>query len=288
MEAVKIKRKPEWLRVKVQGDRKATDVYKVLETLNLNTVCKEANCPNRMECYNRKTATFMILGSVCTRHCTFCNVSKGCPETVNKDEPKNLAKAVESLGLKHVVITSVTRDDLEDGGASHFAKCVEEIRKVNDKVTIEVLIPDLQGSVEALKIVVDSKPDIINHNMETAKPLYPRVRPKAIYERSLELLENVKKMDPNILTKSGIMVGLGENKEQVEVVIEDLVKHGCDIMTIGQYLQPSPKHHPVIEYVHPTMFDYYRDKAKEKGVRFIMSGPLVRSSYHADMPVSKE
>lgn len=288
METVKIKRKPEWLRVKVQGDRKATDVYKILETLNLNTVCKEANCPNKMECYNRKTATFMILGSTCTRHCTFCNVSKGCPEIVNKDEPKNLAKAVESLGLKHVVITSVTRDDLEDGGAAHFAECVREIRKVNDKVTIEVLIPDFQGSLDALKVVVESNPDIINHNIETVKTLYSSVRPKAIYERSLELLDKVKKLNPKILTKSGIMVGLGETKEQIEVVIDDLVKHGCDILTIGQYLQPSPKHHPVVEYIHPTMFDYYRDKAKEKGIRFIMSGPLVRSSYHADMPISKE
>ncbi|MEG0371979.1 MAG: lipoyl synthase [Clostridium sp.] len=288
METLKIGRKPEWLRVKVQGDQRANEVFKVLESLSLNTVCKEANCPNKMECYNRKTATFMILGNVCTRHCTFCNVSKGAPENINRDEPNNLAIAVKRLSLRHVVITSVTRDDLTDGGAQHFADCVNTIRKENDKVTIEVLIPDLQGNWEALKTIVESKPDIINHNVETVKHLYKNVRPKAIYTRSLELLRRVKEMDSEILTKSGIMLGLGEKKEQVHQLFMDVVDNKCDILTIGQYLQPSIKHHPVIEYIHPDVFDEYRDKAKEIGIKYIMSGPLVRSSYHADVPVMKK
>lgn len=285
METVKIGRKPEWLRIKVQGDKKATDVFKALDSLSLNTVCKEANCPNKMECYNRKTATFMILGSVCTRNCTFCDVTKGCAETVNKDEPKNLAIAVEKLGLRHVVMTSVTRDDLEDGGAKHFADCINEIRNLNKDVTIEVLIPDLQGNWDALKVIVDAKPDIINHNVETIKSLYKKVRPMAIYERSVELLKKVKEMDSEILTKSGIMVGLGESKELVYELFNDLAGVNCDILTIGQYLRPSLKHTPVIEYVHPDVFDEYRDKAKEIGIKYVMSGPLVRSSYKADMPL---
>ncbi len=284
METTKIGRKPEWLRIKVQGDQKASEVFKALDSLSLNTVCKEANCPNKMECYNRKTATFMILGSVCTRNCTFCDVTKGKPQEVNKDEPKNLAVAVNKLGLRHVVITTVTRDDLPDGGAAHFAECVKEIRKANKDVTIEVLISDLRGNWDALKVIVDSKPDIINHNVETVKDLQSKLRPMARYERSLGLLEKVKEMDPTLLTKSGIMVGVGETKEQVYELFKDLVNIKCDILTIGQYLRPSLKHHPVVEYVHPTVFDEYRDKAKETGIKYVMSGPLVRSSYKADMP----
>ncbi|KMT21140.1 lipoyl synthase [Clostridium cylindrosporum] len=288
METVKIGRKPEWLRIKVQGDQKANEVYKALDSLALNTVCKEANCPNKMECYNRKTATFMILGNVCTRNCTFCNVTKGRTEEVNPEEPKNIAVAVEKLGLRHVVITTVTRDDLKDGGAAHFAECIKEIRKLNKNVTIEVLISDLRGNWDALKVIVDAKPDVLNHNVETVKSLYKNVRPMAIYERSMELLKRVKEIDSSILTKSGIMVGLGETKEQVFELFGDLVSQGCDILTVGQYLRPSLKHHPVIEYVHPTVFDEYRDKAKEAGIKFVMSGPLVRSSYKADMPFSGE
>ena len=284
METTKIGRKPEWLRIKVQGDKKTSEVFKALDSLSLNTVCKEANCPNKMECYNRKTATFMILGSVCTRNCTFCDVTTGRPEAINPDEPKNLGIAVNKLGLRHVVITTVTRDDLPDGGAAHFAECVKEIRKANKDVTIEVLISDLKGDEDALKVIVDSKPDIINHNVETVKSLQKELRPMARYERSLGVLEKVKEMDPTILTKSGIMVGVGETKEQVYELFEDLVKIKCDILTIGQYLRPSLKHHPVVEYVHPTVFDEYRDKAKEAGIKYVMSGPLVRSSYKADMP----
>ena len=284
METTKIGRKPEWLRIKVQGDKKTSEVFKALDSLSLNTVCKEANCPNKMECYNRKTATFMILGSVCTRNCTFCDVTTGRPEAINPDEPKNLGIAVNKLGLRHVVITTVTRDDLPDGGAAHFAECVKEIRKANKDVTIEVLISDLRGNWDALKVIVDSKPDIINHNVETVKDLQKELRPMARYERSLGVLEKVKEMDPTILTKSGIMVGVGETKEEVYELFEDLVNIKCDILTIGQYLRPSLKHHPVVEYVHPTVFDEYRDKAKEAGIKYVMSGPLVRSSYKADMP----
>ena len=284
METTKIGRKPEWLRIKVQGDKKTSEVFKALDSLSLNTVCKEANCPNKMECYNRKTATFMILGSVCTRNCTFCDVTTGRPEAINPDEPKNLGIAVNKLGLRHVVITTVTRDDLPAGGAAHFAECVKEIRKANKDVTIEVLISDLKGDEDALKVIVDSKPDIINHNVETVKSLQKELRPMARYERSLGVLEKVKEMDPSILTKSGIMVGVGETKEQVYELFEDLVNIKCDILTIGQYLRPSLKHHPVVEYVHPTVFDEYRDKAKEAGIKYVMSGPLVRSSYKADMP----
>lgn len=284
METVKIGRKPEWLRIKVQGDQKATEVYKALESLSLNTVCKEANCPNKMECYNRKTATFMILGSVCTRNCTFCDVAKGRPEEVNKDEPKNLGIAVNELGLRHVVLTTVTRDDLKDGGAAHFAECVKEIRKANKDVTIEVLISDLKGDRDALKVIVDSKPDVINHNVETVKSLQSKLRPLARYERSLEVLKRVKEMDDSILTKSGIMVGVGETKEEVFELFKDLVDINLDIFTIGQYLRPSLKHLPVAEYVHPDVFDEYSVKAKETGIKYVMSGPLVRSSYKADMP----
>lgn len=288
METVKIGRKPEWLRIKVEGDEKAKEVFKALDSLSLNTVCKEANCPNRMECYNRKTATFMILGSVCTRNCTFCDVNKGRPETVNPDEPKNLGIAVNKLNLRHVVLTTVTRDDLEDGGASHFAECVKEIRKANKDVTIEVLISDLRGNKDALKVIVDSKPDIINHNVETVKSLQSKLRPMAAYERSLEVLRRVKEMDDTILTKSGIMVGVGETKEEVEELFGDLVENNVDIFTIGQYLRPSVKHLPVVEYVHPDVFDEYAEKAKARGIKYVMSGPLVRSSYKADVPIKGE
>lgn len=206
-----------------------------------------------------------------------------------KDEPKNIAKAVETLGLRHVVITQVTRDDLEDGGAAHFAECIKEIRKLGrDNVTVEVLISDLRGNWDALKVIVDAKPDVLNHNVETVSALYSKVRPMAIYERSLELLKRVKEMDSTILTKSGIMVGLGEEKEQVIGLFGDLASIGCDILTVGQYLRPSLKHYPVVEYVNPTVFDEYRDKAKEAGIKYVMSGPLVRSSYKADMPFTGE
>jgi lipoate synthase len=276
------KRKPEWLKIKIKGGESSDTVHKILKEHSLNTVCREANCPNRCECFSKRTATFMVLGRNCTRNCTFCNVTKEKPEIVDEKEPFNVAQAVSKLDLKHAVITSVTRDDIPDGGSGHFAKIVEEIRKLNKKITIEVLIPDFRGDEEALKKVVNSKPDVINHNVETAPSLYKEVRPMAVYERSLELLSNVKKMDNSILTKSGFMLGLGETEEDVISILKDLKEIDCDIITIGQYLAPSSKHHPVIEYIHPDTFKRYEDIALDMGFKYVSSGPLVRSSYYAE------
>lgn len=273
---------PDWLKIKVKAQQDINYVNDLLKTLNLNTVCEHANCPNLMECYNRKTATFMILGSMCTRNCTFCNVTKGKTENVDPHEPDHVAQAVRKLGLKHVVVTSVTRDDLEDGGAGHFADVIKIIKELNSNVTVEVLIPDFAGNEGALKKVVDAKPEIINHNIETVQRLYPEVRPKADYRRSLELLENIKNMDGTILSKSGIMVGLGEKESEVIEVFKDLRSVGCDILTVGQYLSPSPQHHPVVEYIHPDIFSMYKERAEEMGFKYVASAPLVRSSYHAD------
>lgn len=274
-------RKPDWLKVKIRSGAESNTVNQILNRLSLHTVCQEANCPNLMECFSKKTATFMILGSQCTRNCKFCNVTKGKPEPVDEKEPVNVANAVNELGLKYVVITSVTRDDLNDGGASHFAKVIESIKDINENIIVEVLIPDFKGDELALKKVVKAKPEVINHNVETIPRLYSTVRPMAIYERSLKLLENVKKMDKNILTKSGIMLGLGEKEEEVIELMKDLLKVNCDMLTIGQYLAPSKKHHPVIEYVHPEQFEKYKEIGMELGFKFVASAPLVRSSYHA-------
>ncbi|MEL7650146.1 MAG: lipoyl synthase [Sedimentibacter sp.] len=273
---------PDWLKIKVKSSQDINYVNDLLKTLNLNTVCEHANCPNLMECYNRKTATFMILGSMCTRNCTFCNVTKGKTENVDPHEPEHVAQAVRKLGLKHVVVTSVTRDDLEDGGAGHFADVIKRIKELNSSVTVEVLIPDFAGNEAALKKVVVAKPEIINHNIETVQRLYAEVRPKADYRRSLELLENIKNMDGTILSKSGIMVGLGEKESEVIEVFKDLRSVGCDILTVGQYLAPSPQHHPVVEYIHPDIFSMYKERAEEMGFKYVASAPLVRSSYHAD------
>ena len=274
-------RKPDWLKIKVQSNSKLNGVAEMLKKLNLNTVCQEANCPNLMECFSNKTATFMILGRECTRNCTFCTVSKNSPMTVDDQEPSNVAEGVKKLRLKHVVITSVTRDDLPDGGANHFVEVIKAVRETSPNTAIEVLIPDFKGDKDALMKVVDAKPKVINHNIETIKRLYPEVRAMAEYERSLELLKMVKEMDPSIFSKSGLMVGLGETKEEVFELLADLRKYECDIVTIGQYLAPSKKHHPVIEYVTPEVFEIYKKKAEELGFQFVASGPLVRSSYHA-------
>lgn len=276
-----MKRKPEWLRINMAKGRNLGYVKDILTKHSLNTVCEEANCPNRMECFSKKTATFMILGSECSRNCRFCNVSHGTLEEVNPNEPENVAKATKELGLKHVVITSVTRDDLPDGGAGHFAKVVNAIKAKDDKIVVEVLIPDLKGEKEAIKTIVESKPEIINHNIETVPRLYKGVRPMAIYERSLDVLKQVKEMDKSIFTKSGIMVGLGETEDEVIEVMKDLRNVDCDFLTIGQYLAPSKKHHPVIEYVTPETFEKYKVKAEELGFSFVASSPLVRSSYNA-------
>ncbi len=274
--------KPEWIKVRLKGEHQLRQVKEMLDRLSLHTVCEEANCPNIAECFGRKTATFMILGRVCTRNCTFCNVTKGSVQPLDPNEPRHVAEAVKELQLRHVVVTSVTRDDLPDGGAGQFAEVINSIKALDKKVVVEVLIPDFQGDRDALKLVVDAKPEIINHNVETVPRLYPTVRPMAKYQRSLDLLRNVKEMDDSILTKSGIMLGLGERETEVIDVLKDLRNVGCDLMTIGQYLAPSKKHHPVVEYISPEVFDRYKDIGMEMGFKHVASSPLVRSSYHAD------
>lgn len=279
---ISYKRKPDWLRVKIQGSSTSQDVEAMVEGLSLHTVCVEANCPNRMECFNRKTATFMILGRHCTRNCAFCNVTHSEPTPVDVDEPDKVADAVVKLGLRHAVITSVTRDDLPDGGASHFAAVVRAIRQRAPGVAVELLIPDLQGSWSALKTVMDSKPDVLNHNVETVPELYSAVRPQADFRQSVELLRQCKEMDPQIKTKSGIMLGLGETHEQIVFVLNALREAKVDLLTIGQYLQPSEAHYPVQEYVTPKAFENLKRLALEMGFEAVASSPLVRSSYHAD------
>ncbi len=274
-------RKPEWLRIKIQSNNEVREVEELLGTLNLNTVCREARCPNRCECYSKKTATFMIMGSVCTRGCTFCNVRGGKPELLNSEEPINIARAVEKLGLKYVVVTSVTRDDLEDGGADHFGRMVEDIRRAAPDVRVEILIPDLKGSRDALERIAQAFPEVLNHNIETVPRLYSTVRPEAEYRRSLEVLRDIKEMNPEIKTKSGIMLGLGETREEVIEVFRDLREHDCDLLTIGQYLRPSREHTPMERYITPEEFSWYSERAIEMGFQGVASGPLVRSSYNA-------
>ncbi len=275
-------KKPDWLKVRLQGGGVTAKVRKTLEDLQLNTVCTEANCPNKMECYERGTATFMILGRNCTRNCTFCNVSRNMPDEVNLEEPLKVAEAVKRLGLKHAVITSVTRDDLPDQGAGQFVKVVEEIRKISPQVTIELLIPDMQGKKDLLDMIIMSQPDILNHNIETVPGLYSEVRPMADFKRSIEVIRYFKEKDPDMITKSGMMLGLGETEKEVLEAIEELASAKCDILTLGQYMQPSSKHIEVKEYVKPEIFDYYKEKAYEAGFKNVASAPLVRSSYHAE------
>jgi len=285
MENNLMKRKPYWLKVKSNTGDENIEVMKMLRELNLHTVCEEAGCPNCGECFGKRTATFMIMGRNCTRNCKFCNVTKGIPSEIDIDEPQNIAEAVRKLGLRHVVITSVTRDDLIDGGSTHFANVIAAIkRELKDKApVIEVLIPDFQGDFNALKTVINAKPDIINHNIETIARLYSSVRPLAIYERSLELLKRVHEYGAGIISKSGIMVGLGESFEEVLTVLRDLRNSKCELLTVGQYLAPSKLHHPVIEYIHPAVFDEYKKQGQAMGFRYVASGPLVRSSYMADI-----
>jgi lipoic acid synthetase len=273
--------KPEWLKKRIPNKRSIEEMEVLLRGLSLHTVCEGANCPNAGECFASRTATFMILGDTCTRNCRFCAVKKGEPLSLDPNEPEHVAEAAQKLALKHIVITSVTRDDLPDGGADHFASLVRCLRKACPNSTVELLIPDLQGNWEALEIIVNERPDVLNHNVETVPSLYPLVRPQAKYERSIELLRRVKEIDSSIITKSGLMVGLGEETEEVISVMGDLVDAGCDMLTIGQYLQPSPAHLPIAEYVTPEQFERYKRIALEKGFSFVASGPFVRSSYHA-------
>ncbi|MBM7855364.1 lipoic acid synthetase [Desulfohalotomaculum tongense] len=277
----KERRFPDWMRRKVTCSQDLARTREMLKDLSLNTVCQSARCPNLSECFSRRTATFMILGPVCTRGCRFCAVDKGLPEPPDIHEPERVAEAAVRLGLKHVVVTSVTRDDLPDGGAQHFANTIEAIRKRLPCSTIEVLIPDFRGDREALYKVVQAKPDVINHNVETVPRLYSDVRPQADYKRSLELLKQSKKLNSGILTKSGLMVGLGETTAEVLQVMSDLRRVGCSILTIGQYLQPTADHLPVGEYITPQTYQYYRDKGFSMGFNAVEAGPYVRSSYRA-------
>ena len=283
---IKLK-KPLWLRVKAPTGTIFEKTKGIIKNKPLNTVCEEAACPNIGECWNKKHAAFMILGSVCTRACRFCNIKTGLPDKLDPHEPQKVAISVRKLGLKHVVITSVDRDDLEDGGANHFAKCIIAIRKLSPNVSIEVLTPDFLKKNDAYRIVVNARPDIFNHNIETVPSLHRKIRPGAKYFNSLNLLHNVKKLDSNIFTKSGIMVGLGETKEEVIQVMDDLRVANVDFLTIGQYLQPTPKHATVHRYVNLEEFDYYKKIAKVKGFGMVSSSPLTRSSYHAEEDFNK-
>lgn len=273
--------KPVWLRKKYVTDPNQDLVEEILKTFSLNTVCREAMCPNYRECFAHKTATFLILGKNCTRNCGFCNVGHCRPEPVDPDEPERVGKATAGLGLRYVVVTSVTRDDLPDGGAAHFAAVVREIRKLSPTIAIEVLIPDFQGNESALAVVVDAGPAVISHNIETVKDLYSQVRAQADYRRSLGVIKNIGRLNSQIRGKSGIMVGLGESKEQVIELFEDLRSVNCSILTIGQYLAPSREHYPVKEFVKPEVFEEYRRIAMNMGFEYVASAPFVRSSYHA-------
>lgn len=256
-------------------------IKKLLRRLNLHTVCEEANCPNIGDCFSRKTATFMIMGDVCTRNCPYCNVSNGKPQALDPQEPENVANAVKTLGLKHVVITSVDRDDLPDGGASHFANVIKKVREINPGITIEVLMPDFKGSIESLKTVLDANPEVVNHNIETVKELYKIVRPQGNYERSLKILKSIKEINPKTISKSGFMVGLGETKEQIINLMEDLYKNNVEILTIGQYLQPSKNHLPVYRYYSEEEFKELEEIGYKIGFKYVFSGVLIRSSFNA-------
>ncbi len=280
-------RKPEWLKIKLNTNENYTDLKKLMREKNLNTVCEEAKCPNIHECWAvRRTATFMILGAVCTRACRFCAVKTGLPTELDLAEPERVADSVALMNLKHAVVTAVARDDLKDGGAEVFAETVRAIRRKSPFTTIEVLPSDMGGDYDNLKMLMDAKPDILNHNIETVRELTPRVRARAKYERSLEVLKRAKEMQPQIPTKSSLMIGLGETKEQIIETMDDLRANDVDIMTIGQYLQPTKKHLKVQKYYHPDEFAELREIALSKGFSHCEAGPLVRSSYHADEQVN--
>lgn len=286
------KGKPAWLKKPLPQGGDYQRVRRLLSAAKLTTVCQEANCPNMFECFSKNTATFMILGSECTRHCQFCNITANPPLPVDPDEPQRVAKAAQKLGLKYVVVTSVTRDDMPDGGAAHFAAVIKEIKGCkqdqptgkdtdSQRMKVEVLIPDFQGDIKALGTVVYAKPDVVNHNIETVASLYETARPEARYQRSLDLLRNVKAMDPLMPVKSGIMVGLGETKEELAQTMRDLFEHGCDILTIGQYLQPSRQHLEIKRYYSPEEFKELERTARKIGFNRVAAGPFVRSSYNA-------
>ena len=282
-----IKKKPSWIRTRILDSQNYFKTKEIINTKKLHTVCQEASCPNISECWSKRHATFMIMGDICTRACSFCNVKTGKPTFLDPLEPSKIAFATKELNLKHVVITSVDRDDLEDGGADHFAKVILETRKINKKTTIEVLTPDFLRKGEVYKKVVNTKPDVFNHNIETVPSLYRKVRPGSRYFASVQLLKSVKEINKTIFTKSGIMLGLGETKDEVLQVMDDLLCANVDFLTIGQYLQPSAKHHPLKRYVHLDEFQKFKELALSKGFLIVASSPLTRSSYHADKDFSK-
>ena len=275
-------RKPDWIRVKAPGSAVYAETRKIVRENGLVTVCEEAGCPNIGECWTEKHATMMIMGGTCTRACAFCNVSTGLPDALDTDEPENVANAVEKLGLRHVVITSVDRDDLDDGGAEHFAKTIRAIRARTPETTIEILTPDFLRKEGALETVVEARPDVFNHNLETVPRLYLSIRPGARYFHSIRLLQRVKELDPTIFTKSGVMVGLGETREELMQVMDDMRSADIDFLTVGQYLQPTRKHAAVDRFVTPEEFEGYETVARSKGFLMVSATPLTRSSYHAD------
>ncbi len=274
-------RLPEWIKRPVPMYDAQSDINRILIKTGLNTVCNSARCPNRCECFSKNTATFMILGDTCTRNCRFCSVLSGIPAEVNKNEPDLIAKAVLELGINYAVITSVTRDDLNDYGSQHFADTIKAIRTADKNIKIEVLVPDFCGDQNAIQTVVSAKPDVFNHNIETVKNLYPKVRPEADYEQSLNVLKYVKEINPSILTKSGIMVGLGESFEEISETFNDLNSIGCNIVTVGQYIQPTKNHLQTDRFLHPDEFKEIEKEAKTVGIKNVFCGPLVRSSYKA-------
>ncbi len=277
-------RKPDWIRVKISANEDITRIKQTLRENNLHTVCEEAACPNLAECFSHGTATFMIMGDICTRRCPFCDVAHGKPKHLDQNEPGNLAKTIKAMALKYVVITSVDRDDLRDGGAGHFADCIKAIREQSPHTKIEILVPDFRGRMDkAIDILKQQPCDVFNHNLETVPRLYKEARPGADYQGSLTLLQKYKTAYPSTTTKSGIMLGLGEQQDEVHQVMQDLHDHGCGMLTLGQYLQPSKDHLAVKEYVTPAQFDRYAEIAEAIGFKNVASAPLVRSSYHADL-----
>lgn len=273
-------RLPEYLKRPIIDTDKTRTVRKILKANCLNTVCENARCPNKNECYTKHTATFLIMGGVCTRNCKYCNISCQKPEPLDVDEPKHIAKAVKDLGLKYAVITSVTRDDLPDGGAEHFAKCIEEIRKISPDTKIEILTPDFKGNIESLNTIIKAHPDVFNHNIEAVRGIFKTVRPQGNYDISLSVLKYIKE-NSDIKTKSGLIIGLGENIEQIKETFEDLYNVGCDILTVGQYIQPSKEHYPVGKYYKPEEYEELKKLATSVGIKHFQIGPLVRSSYNA-------
>ncbi|WP_019625640.1 lipoyl synthase [Thioalkalivibrio sp. ALJT] len=277
-------RKPKWIRAQSQARPEVQRIKGILREQKLHTVCEEASCPNLGECFAHGTATFMIMGDICTRRCPFCDVAHGRPDALDPDEPRHLAETIQALGLKYVVITSVDRDDLRDGGAGHFVDCIREVRSLNPHTKIEILVPDFRGRMDrALEIMHQAPPDVFNHNLETVPRLYREARPGADYAWSLELLRQFREQHPGVPTKSGLMLGLGETREELLEVLQDLRDHGCDMLTLGQYLQPSRHHLPVTRFLSPEEFDELGERAREMGFKQVASGPMVRSSYHADL-----